>query len=39
MRWKYTWADMDGAGGHVRGVDIFKIKEGLISEKFSYVKG
>jgi predicted SnoaL-like aldol condensation-catalyzing enzyme len=34
MRWKYTWAD-----GHVRGVDIFKIEEGLISEKLSYVKG
>jgi predicted SnoaL-like aldol condensation-catalyzing enzyme len=34
MRWKYTWAD-----GHVRGVDIFKIEEGLIIEKLSYVKG
>lgn len=34
MRWKYTWGD-----GHVRGVDIFKFKDGLISEKLSYVKG
>jgi len=34
MRWKYSWED-----GHVRGVDIFKVVEGLISEKFSYVKG
>ena len=34
MRWKYTWAD-----GHVRGVDIFKVRDGLISEKLSYVKG
>jgi ketosteroid isomerase-like protein len=34
MRWKYTWGD-----GHVRGVDIFQVKEGLISEKLSYVKG
>lgn len=34
MRWKYTWGD-----GHVRGVDIFKIEEGLIREKLSYVKG
>ena len=34
MRWKYTWGD-----GHVRGVDVFKIEEGLISEKLSYVKG
>jgi predicted SnoaL-like aldol condensation-catalyzing enzyme len=39
MRWKYTWVDTAGAPGHVRGVDIFKIKEGLISEKLSYVKG
>lgn len=39
MRWKYTWGDDSGVRGHVRGVDIFKIKEGLISEKLSYVKG
>lgn len=32
--WKYTWGS-----GHVRGVDVFKLKEGLISEKLSYVKG
>lgn len=34
MRWKYTWGD-----GHVRGVDVFQVKDGLISEKLSYVKG
>lgn len=34
MRWKYTWGD-----GHVRGVDIFKVEDGLITEKLSYVKG
>ena len=34
MRWKYTWGD-----GHVRGVDVFKFKDGLICEKLSYVKG
>ena len=34
MRWKYSWGE-----GHVRGVDIFKVEEGLISEKLSYVKG
>ncbi len=39
MRWKYNWADEAGKAGHVRGVDIFQVKEGLISEKFSYVKG
>jgi predicted SnoaL-like aldol condensation-catalyzing enzyme len=34
MRWTYTWGD-----GHVRGVDVFKLKDGLICEKLSYVKG
>ena len=34
MRWKYSWG-----AGHVRGVDVFKFKDGLISEKLSYVKG
>ena len=39
MRWRYTWKDAVGEKGHVRGVDVYKIKEGLISEKLSYVKG
>lgn len=34
MRWTYRWGD-----GHVRGVDIFKVRKGLITEKLSYVKG
>jgi ketosteroid isomerase-like protein len=34
MRWKYSWG-----AGHVRGIDIFKVEEGLITEKLSYVKG
>jgi len=39
MRWKYTWVDPGGKKGHVRGVDIFQVKDGLIDEKLSYVKG
>jgi predicted SnoaL-like aldol condensation-catalyzing enzyme len=39
MRWKYTWVDGSSVQGHVRGVDVFKIKDGLLSEKLSYVKG
>ena len=39
MRWKYDWVDGEGKQGHVRGVDIFKLKDGLIYEKLSYVKG
>ena len=34
MRWKYSWGN-----GHIRGVDIFQVKDGLIHEKLSYVKG
>ena len=32
--WRYSWGD-----GHVRGVDVFKVRDGLVSEKLSYVKG
>ena len=39
MRWKYSWVDGEGNKGHVRGVDVFQLKDGLISEKLSYVKG
>lgn len=39
MRWIYNWEDETGKKGHVRGVDIFQVREGLITEKFSYVKG
>jgi ketosteroid isomerase-like protein len=34
QRWLYRWAD-----GHVRGVDLFRIRDGKIAEKLSYVKG
>jgi ketosteroid isomerase-like protein len=39
MHWKYTWVDAAEKKGHVRGVDIFEIKVGLICKKSSYVKG
>ena len=39
MRWRYHWVDAAGKEGHVRGVDIFQVRDGLISEKLSYVKG
>src|SRR6201988_1444649 len=39
MRWKYNWIDAAGKRGHVRGVDIFQVKDGFIYEKLSYVKG
>ena len=32
--WRYEWGD-----GHIRGVDVFRVRDGLVAEKFSYVKG
>lgn len=34
QRWRYDWD-----GGHVRGVDLFSVSGGLVTEKRSYVKG
>lgn len=39
MRWRYDWVDVSGEKGHVRGVDIFHVRNDLIYEKLSYVKG
>lgn len=39
MRWVYHWADARGEAGHIRGVDIYKIRNDKIAEKLSYVKG
>lgn len=34
VRWRYSWGD-----GHVRGVDVFRVRDGLVAEKLAYVKG
>ena len=39
MRWKYNWVDATGKKGHVRGIDLFQVENGLITQKLSYVKG
>ena len=39
MRWRYSWVDMGEKKGHIRGVDIFRVRNGSIREKLSYVKG
>jgi ketosteroid isomerase-like protein len=38
VQWIYHWI-RDGKAGHVRGVDLFRVEDGLVAEKFSYVKG
>lgn len=39
MRWVYRWIGANGSAGHVRGVDLYTLRDGLIAEKLSYVKG
>lgn len=39
LRWTYRWREADGRPGHVRGVDVYRLRAGLIHEKLSYVKG
>jgi ketosteroid isomerase-like protein len=34
VRWRYDWGS-----GHVRGVDVFTVRDNLVAEKLSYVKG
>lgn len=34
VRWRYDWGS-----GHVRGVDVFRVRDGKVAEKLSYVKG
>jgi len=34
VRWRYEWGD-----GHVRGVDVMRVRDGKVIETFAYVKG
>ena len=34
VRWRYDWGS-----GHARGVDVFRVRGGLVAEKLCYVKG
>jgi hypothetical protein len=35
----YTWRGPLGEAAHIRGIDLYRLRDGLISEKLSYVKG
>jgi uncharacterized protein (TIGR03086 family) len=39
LRWLFTWTNPDGSPGHVRGVDVLRLRDGKVCEKYSYVKG
>jgi hypothetical protein len=34
QKWHYDWGD-----GHIRGIDVFTVQDGLVTEKLAYVKG
>ena len=36
VRWVFRW---DDSGGHVRGVDVMRVRDGRVAEKLAYVKG
>jgi ketosteroid isomerase-like protein len=38
VRWRFTWSG-GGGSGHVRGVDVFRVRDGKVAEKLAYVKG
>src|SRR5579859_1068293 len=39
VRWIYRWRNADGQPGHVRGVDVYRVRDGKVAEKLAYVKG
>ena len=39
VRWRYDWGEPGGEPGHIRGVDVFRVRDGKVAEKFAYVKG
>jgi uncharacterized protein (TIGR02246 family) len=38
-RWLFRWVDAEGKPGHVRGVDLLRVRDGKVAEILSYVKG
>jgi ketosteroid isomerase-like protein len=39
VRWLYRWVDAHGVTGHVRGVDVLRVRDGKVAESLAYVKG
>ena len=41
VRWRYDWGGQQPTSEvhHVRGVDIFRVRDGRVAEKLAYVKG
>jgi ketosteroid isomerase-like protein len=39
VQWRFTWKNDDATEGAVRGVDVIRVRDGKVAEKFAYVKG
>jgi ketosteroid isomerase-like protein len=39
VRWVYTWTNDDDTTSTLRGVDVLRVRNGKVAEKFAYVKG
>jgi ketosteroid isomerase-like protein len=39
VRWRHQWVDASGRPGHVRGIEVLRVRDGKIAEKLAYVKG
>lgn len=38
-RWVFCWDNPDGTRGHIRGVDVWRVRDGKVTEIRAYVKG
>ncbi|MEX0875460.1 MAG: nuclear transport factor 2 family protein [Actinomycetota bacterium] len=39
VQWRFTFDKEKSDSGHVRGVDVFRVRDEKVAEKLSYVKG
>jgi ketosteroid isomerase-like protein len=39
VRWLMRYTGADGTPQHLRGVDVFRVRDGKVAEKLAYVKG
>jgi cation diffusion facilitator family transporter len=39
VQWVYSWTNADGSTSTLRGVDVLRVRDGKVAEKFAYVKG
>jgi ketosteroid isomerase-like protein len=39
LRWTFSWDEGPENRGHVRGVDVLRVRDGRVAEKLAYVKG